>query len=43
MWGRETIRQTILMANTRIERTIGVGILVEERRGLPPLAAHPPC
>ena len=27
-------------ANTRIERTIGVGILVKAGRGLPPLAAH---
>jgi hypothetical protein len=30
-------------SNTRIERTISVGILVRERRGLPLLAAHPPC
>src|SRR3990172_5802546 len=29
--------------NMWIERTIGAGILVEARRGLPPLAAHPPC
>ena len=30
-------------ANARIERTIGAGILVEERRKLAPLAAHPRC
>jgi hypothetical protein len=30
-------------SNTRIERTIGVGILVKERQRLTPLAAQPPC
>jgi hypothetical protein len=30
-------------SNTRIERTIGTGILVEESRKMAPLAAHPPC
>jgi hypothetical protein len=30
-------------SNTRIERTIGAGILVKERRKMAPLAAHPPC
>jgi hypothetical protein len=29
--------------NPRIERTIGAGILVEERWKMAPLAAHPPC
>jgi len=29
--------------NTPLERTIGVGILVKARRGLPPLAAQRPC
>jgi hypothetical protein len=29
-------------SNLPLERTIGVGILVRDRRGLPPLAAHPP-
>jgi hypothetical protein len=30
------------MRITRIERTIGVGILVKESQRLTPLAAHPP-
>jgi hypothetical protein len=29
--------------NTRIERPIGAGILVKERRKMAPLAAHPAC
>jgi hypothetical protein len=30
-------------SNSRIERTIGAGVLVRERRKMTPLAAHPPC
>jgi len=48
---RETVLQCLAayvdrqsgLANTRIERTIGAGILVKERRGLAPLAAEAPC
>jgi len=31
------------LSNTRIERTIGAGILVKETRKLAPLAAERPC
>ena len=31
------------MRITRMQRTIAAGILVEERRKMAPLAAHPPC
>jgi hypothetical protein len=30
-------------SNTRIERTIGAGILVKESLKMAPLAARPPC
>ena len=39
MW----VREMIPMANTLLERTIGVGTLVKERRGLTQLAAQRPC